>query len=118
MKRPKFPLDCKIAQTQIILQEKVKNYHLISLLPFVSKVIEKVIRNQTETFLSNNKVLYNYESGFRKLFSTNSCLTLLTDKISKGFESSKYTGLISIDLQKNFDTIDHEILHGKSNFMV
>ena len=50
MKRTKFPLDCKIAQTQFILQEKVKNYHLISLLPFVSKVIEKVIRNQTETF--------------------------------------------------------------------
>ena len=96
----------------------VKLYHLISLLPFVSKVIEKVIRNQTETFWNNNKILYNYESGFRKLFSTNSCLTLLTDKISKGFESSKYTGLISIDLKKIFDTIHHEILHGKSNFMV
>ena len=40
----------------------------------------------------------------------NSCLTLLTDKISKGFESGKYTGLILIDLQKAFDTIVHEIL--------
>ena len=39
----------------------------------------------------------------------NSCLTL-TDKINKGFESGKYTGLILIDLQKAFDTIDHEIL--------
>ena len=37
-------------------------------------------------------------------------MTLLTDKIKKGFESGKYTGLILIDLLKAFDTIDHEIL--------
>ena len=29
---------------------------------------------------------------------------------NKGFESGKYTGLMLIDLQKVFDTIDHEIL--------
>ena len=39
--------------------------------------------------------------------STNSCLTLLTDKINKGFESGKYTSLILIDIQKVFYTIDH-----------
>ena len=50
------------------------------------------------------------KSGFRKSFSTNSCLTLLTDKINKGFESMKYTGLILIDLQKALDTTDYEIL--------
>ena len=76
----------------------------------VSKVIEKVIHNQAKIFLNNNKILYKYQSGFRKSFSMNSCLTLLTDKINKGFESGKYTGLILIDLQKAFDTIDHEIL--------
>ena len=57
-----------------------------------------------------NKFLSKYQSGFRKSFSTSSCLTLLTDKINKGFESGKYTGLILIDLQKAFDTIDHEIV--------
>ena len=35
---------------------------------------------------------------------------ILTDKINKGFESGKYTRLILTDLQKVFDTIDHEIL--------
>ena len=34
----------------------------------------------------------------------------LTDKINRSFESGKYTGLILIDLQKAFDTKDHEIL--------
>ena len=77
-----------------------KNYKLVLLLPLVSKVIEKVIHNKTEIFLSKNKILYKYQSGFQKSFSTKCCLTLLTDKINKGFECGKYTGLISIDLQK------------------
>ena len=68
-------------------------------MPLVSNAIEKVIHNETEIF-----------SVFPKSFSTNSCITLLTDKINKGFESGKYIGLISIDLQEAFDTIDHEIL--------
>ena len=114
MKRSKFPLDCKIAKLKPLYKKgsktDPKNYRPVSLLPLVSKVIEKVIHNQTEIFLNKNKILYKYQSGFRKSFSTNSCLTLSTDKINKGFQSRKYTGLILIDLQKAFDTIDHEIL--------
>ena len=69
-----------------------KNYSPVSLLPLALKVIEKVIHNQTEIFLNKKKMLYKYQSGFRKSFSTTS--TLLTDKINKGFESGKYTSLI------------------------
>ena len=56
--------------------------------------------NQTKIFLSKNKILYKYQSGFQKSFSTNSCLTLFTDKINKGFESGKYMGLILITYKK------------------
>ena len=84
-------------------------------MPLVLKVIEKVIHNQTKIFLNKNKILYKCQSEFQKWFSTNSCLTLWTDKIKKGFESAKYTGLILIDLQKAFDEIDHEILLRKWN---
>ena len=110
----KFPLDCKIAKLKLLYKKgsktDPKNYRPVLLLPLVLKVIEKVIYNQTEIFLSKNKILYKYQPGFRESFSTNSCLTLVTDKINKGFESGKYTGLILINLQKAFDTIDHEIL--------
>ena len=82
-------------------------------MPLFPLVIEKVIHNQTEILLNKNKILYKYQSGFQKSFSMNPCLTLLTDKINKGFESGKYTGLILIDLQKAFDTIDHEMLFKK-----
>ena len=105
----KFPF----SPTQTIMQERFKidpkNYSPVSILPLVLKVIEKFVHNQTEIFLNKNKILYKSQSGFRKSFSMNSCLTLLTDKINKGFESGKYKGLILIDLQKAFHTLDHEI---------
>ena len=54
--------------------------------------------------------LYKFQSGFRKNYSTDFCLFYLIDKISNGFNSGLLTGMILIDLQKTFDTIDHYIL--------
>ena len=80
------------------------------LLPLISKIIEKLIHEQTSSYLSNNERLYNYQSGFQKNHSTDSCLTFLYDKILKGFDKGLITGMILVDLQKAFDTIDHVIL--------
>ena len=66
--------------------------------------------NKQVLFLSNNETLYNYQSVFRKKHPTNSCLTLLHDKNLKGFEKGLITGIIRINLQKTFDTIDNDIL--------
>ena len=66
--------------------------------------------NKQVIFLSNNEILYNHQSGFRKNHSTDSCLTFLHDKSFKGFDKSLMTGMMLIDLQKAFDTIDHDIL--------
>ena len=86
------------------------NYRPISLLPSVSKIIERVIHDQTNAFLSDEDILYNYQSGFRGNHSTNLCLAFLTDKILIRFDEGLLTGMILIDLQKAFDTIDHEVL--------
>ena len=61
-------------------------------------------------YLTDNKILYRYQSGFRKNHSTDTCLSYLTDKILTGFDSGLLTGMILIDLQKAFDTINHDIL--------
>ena len=45
-----------------------------------------------------------------KNHSTDCCLSYLTVKTSKGFDSGLPTGMILIDLQKAFDAIDHNIL--------
>ena len=86
------------------------NYRPKSLLPLISKVIEKVIHDQTSTFLNSKNLLYTYQSGFQKKHSTDFCLSYLNDKILKGFDKGLMTGMILIDLQKAFDTIDHDVL--------
>ena len=43
-----------------------KNYRPISLLPLISKIFERAIHDQLQHFLEENKILYKYQSGFRK----------------------------------------------------
>ena len=61
-------------------------------------------------YLTDNNNIYKYQSGFRKNHSTDTSLSYLTDKILTGFDSGLLTGMILIDLQKAFDTINHDIL--------
>ena len=61
-------------------------------------------------FISDNNALYKFQSGFRKFHSTDSCLSYPHDKITKVFDSGLLTGMVLIDLQNAFDTIDHNIL--------
>ena len=84
------------------------------MLPSISKIIERVIYDQPNAFLSDEDILYNYQSGFRGNHSTNLCLSFLTDKILKEFDKGLLTGMILIDLQKAFGTIDQEILFKKT----
>ena len=76
----------------------------------MSKVLERIVHEQTMEFLDKHNILYKFQSGFRKNHSTKFYLSYLTDKISKGFDSALLTGVILNDLQKAFDTIDHNIL--------
>ena len=69
-----------------------------------------MVHDQTKGFLTNNNILYKFQSGFRGNHSTNECLSYLNDKILKGFDEGLLTGMILIDLQKAFDTIDHGVL--------
>ena len=86
----KFPDSCKLAKLKPIYKKgsltEASNYRPISLLPLISKIIEKVIHDQTSAFLNSRNLLYNYQSGFRKNHSTDFCLSFLNDKILKGFD--------------------------------
>ena len=110
----KFPDPCKVAKLKPLYKKSSVtdpcNYRPISSLPLISKVIEKVIHDQTSIFLNSKNLLYNYQSGFRKKHSTDFCLSYLNDKILKGFDRGMKTVMILIDLQKAFDTIDHDVL--------
>ena len=116
-----FPKLCKTAKVKPLFKKGHKtdpqNYRPISLLPIISKIIERVVHDQTNMFLTQNKILHKYQSGFRSNHSTNECLSYLNDKILKGFDEGLLTGMILIDLQKAFDTIDHGVLFKKMKYL-
>ena len=60
--------------------------------------------------LSDENILYNYQSHFRANHSATLFLSFLTDKVLKRFDKGLLSEMILIDLQKTFDTIDHDIL--------
>ena len=74
-----FPDACKIAKIKLLFNKSSKtdpsNYRPISLLPLLSKVFERIVLDQTNEFLSLNKVLHGYQSSFRKNHSTDTCLS-------------------------------------------
>ena len=73
-----FPKDCKVAKLKPLYKKGTKtdpkNFRPISLLPIVSKIIEKVIHDQTMNYLTENSILYRHQSGFCKNHSTDTSL--------------------------------------------
>ena len=65
--------------------------------------------NKTSRFLNSKNLLYTYQSGFRKKYSTDFCHSYLNGKILKTFEKGLTSGTIPLDLQKVFETTHHDI---------
>ena len=63
--------------------------------------------------MKENDLFYKFQSGFCTSFSTDTCLTYLTDYIRHGMDNGHYTGMVMIDLQKAFDTVNHSLLSDK-----
>ena len=55
-----------------------------------------------------------YQSGFRTNHSTDLCLAQLTDVVATGMDKQMHTGMILVDLQRAFDTLNHGVLLEKN----
>ena len=89
------------------------NYRPISLLSIFTKLPEKLMHKRLYSFLQKNSVLYQYQFGFRKNYSTSLALIEVIDSIIKYLDDSDTVVGIYLDLQKAFDTVNHEILLAK-----
>ena len=85
------------------------NYRPISLLSVFSKKFEKLIYLRIYTFLTKNNLISNKQFGFRSNYSTNHALVSITERIKSLLDDTQFVCGIFIDLEKAFDTVNHEI---------
>ena len=88
----------------------INNYRPISLLPVISKVLEKIIANQLSQYFEDNKLFHDNQYGFRTGLSSEYATIELTDRILSNMDRNEIPFSIFLDLSKAFDTLDHTIL--------
>lgn len=86
------------------------NYRPISVLPSISKILEKIIYNRIYKFVSDFNILSPRQFGFRPKRSTYMAINNLYSRITEHLDNKLYTVGIFLDLSKAFDTINHNIL--------
>ena len=82
----------------------------MSILPIVSKVIEKHVTKHLFAYLNKYKLLHEAQSGFRKHHSCQTALIKLINDWLSHIDRGNFVAAIFFDLKNAFDAVDHEIL--------
>lgn len=107
------PSSLKIARVVPGDKNSVNNFRPISILPCLSKVLEKLMFIRLYSFLVKQNLLYDYQFGFLPRRSTTQATLHFVNQVTEAFEKNHYESGIFLDLSKAFDTLDHNILLNK-----
>ena len=88
----------------------VKNCRPVSNLPFVSKLTESAVYNQTHSHICRNNLYPANQSSYRKNYSTETALLRVKNDILLNMNKQHVTLLVLLDLSAAFDTVDHNVL--------
>ena len=114
-----FPDDWKCSKVIPLFKQgkrkDLNNYRPISIIPIVAKVFERIIYDQVNFFLTDNKLLSTSQSGFRSLHSTVTALLEATNDWAYNIDHGNVNAVVFLYLKKAFDTVDHAILLSKLN---
>ena len=93
--------------------DDVNNYRPISILPVLSKVLEKHVHDCLSVYLNENNLLHRTQSGFRWQHSCETALVHMIDSWLNAMDNGELVGIVLVDFKKAFDLVDHQILFSK-----
>jgi len=111
-----FPASLKRAQVCPLLKKtsldvnNFANYHPVSNIPFLSKVVEKVIAQQLTDHLTRHQLHDEMQSAYKRGTSTETALIRIKSDVERVLNDGDGVLLVLLDLSAAFDTIDHGIL--------
>ena len=118
------PVSFKHAVVQPLLkkpgldQTVLANFRPISKLPFISKILEKIVYAQLKHYLDEHNILEVFQSGFKTMHSTESALLRVFNDILLANDCGDHVILVLLDLTAAFDTVDHNILISRLQHLV
>ena len=89
-------------------KEVLNNYR--SNLPYVSKLLEKVVEHRLKDHLDINNLRDFYQSAYRNNYSTETALVKVQNDIAEALDQKRVVVLVMTDLSSAFDVIDHGIM--------
>ena len=109
-----FPDEWKIARVIPLFKSGHRNmpgnYRPISILPAISKIMERILYNQLYNYLTEYGLLSSAQFGFRESHSTATALLDCTNERHMNIDKKMFNLVVFIDLKKAFDTVNHGIL--------
>ena len=87
-----------------------QNYHPVSNLPFLNKVLEHCVLTQFDHHCSKHSLMPKYQLACRKNTSCETALIKIINDCLWNMENQRITAIVAMDLSATFDTVDHQIL--------
>ena len=88
----------------------IANYRPIAILTALSKIFERSAQIQLTSHFEGNNLITIFQHAYRKGHGTITCLAESLNHIYKEIDSNKYAAIVTLDLSKAFDCLDHKLL--------